>query len=1019
MKTTLMASILAASVVAATAQGNSAAWNVPAPAKGNDQIKDLGVLNDFQVIKPVTVDSLGYFDSDGDGIQGASVITVQLYQRSRKPHLLLESMTFDAANPGELAGSFRFRKLAQPLTLLPGTYIIYVRGFDENNPNYNFTLAPEAGSAPAQLNLQDGGGSIRFLGCNRSRLEYGLPKPTVRNPPIAAEPPENVGPASRFAAATFTYSEAAAYPSPFAADYAALTAGVKGFPIVQGASNDRSRVYGSKNVLNRYGSIALLETNAFPLIVEPSGNRLIFAAAGIYEGNPQGARCVAFAHEQFGHVPGDGRMALFENAIQWAARKRNPADIVIALSTNLNADYFVSRGYQVQLADRRMRLTNDNPMAGCDVLVVDFDGPYTERFMTRAMEHVANGGGLVVTYLPWRDVHSAIKPMFNRVNKLLEPFGMAYRSSLTRPVDYGFTNIQAVPYPPILFNAFPAAELLRDERRGQIKLTSLEKAIAMSTIAYAADRQPDRLAALTAAYTGSTNLNGAPLPEVLPGNFTDVLALGGAQADANRLGNWQPDGNDLICLDQRGSVEYSFDVFAADIYRIQIVAAQNIPQSPYTNFILNVSVDDVRLGKQVLTAAIGVSGKVEFLTPYLTPGKHRLRVVWDDYKRESQLRLQSVHVQTGYGADSDADEIKDWVESLVDSESGLDITNQTITSYVSPMCLEGRDPYPDLIEARVTGADDSTGRLKALPAPDGRFYTDVPLARDGEVTLQMNYQNGAKSEVRSLQWLPVNVLKGGNFTIRKRDRLLLIAQPDNFTKRDNGTVQFAVGTNQYPTSPAVSKFTHRFQDAGVFTVTATYTSERGATQNGAITVNVVEHEFAESPACWVGEVRTWDVSLPSEAVLEADARLFINAIAPLPESGWRTSLIIDQGAPRYLLSRLGERGTVLSSGVVCGFDFRYGADTYIDLVDVYSDNSRLLEMLLVLSPVPADVTVRLDISVGGVVFDDGTVSKELTAADFDALGNCRVRLIRPAGTKTSVCHSIRLLQGATQIGYIQ
>jgi hypothetical protein len=52
-----------------------------------------------------------------------------------------------------------------------------------------------------------------------------------------------------------------------------------------------------------------------------------------------------------------------------------------------------------------------------------------------------------------------------------------------------------------------------------------------------------------------------------------------------------------------------------------------------------------------------------------------------------------------------------------------------------------------------------------------------------------------------------------------------------------------------------------------------------------------------------------------------------------------------------------------------------------------------------------------------VIFDDGTMIKTLSATDFDALGQCPVRFIRPAAAQTSVCHSIRAYQGNYQIGY--
>src|SRR5262249_1035012 len=153
--------------------------------------------------------------------------------------------------------------------------------------------------------------------------------------------------------------------------------------------------------------------------------------------------------------------------------------------------YFVSKGYQVRWIDPNMKVNDTNTMTGCDVIAADMHGRFTERYYTRLSEFATNGGGVVMTYLPWRNVHSVIKPQYERINAFLQPYGLAYRSSLTRPTDFNFTNVQVFAYSPILFNGFPAAQVLREDRLGQIQLSSLEKAIAMHTVSYTADRKPD------------------------------------------------------------------------------------------------------------------------------------------------------------------------------------------------------------------------------------------------------------------------------------------------------------------------------------------------------------------------------------------------------------------------------------------------------------------------------------------------------------------------------------------------
>jgi hypothetical protein len=446
---------------------------------------------------------------------------------------------------------------------------------------------------------------------------------------------------------------------------------------------------------------------------------------------------------------------------------------------------------------------------------------------------------------------------------------------------------------------------------------------------------------------------------------------------------------------------------------------QNLSNSHETNFNLVLSVDGINLGNHVLQSTPGVSGTVACLTPYIAAGSHTLRVLWNNAQSDTQLRLEGVRVQTGADADVDESGIKGWVRALVDEQSGMDLTNDTLSSYVSPVCIEGRDPWPSLMQINLVSSGQSTPTPTPVSEPNRRWYANIPLANAANTTLRVTYQNGAKSEVRSLQWLPVNTLAGGSYTIRQGDSMAFAARPDgNLSGQDK--MQITVGTNRFRARPANEQTTYQFKNPGVFTVTGTYLPHKGASQAGSVTVNVVSHQFPASPDCFVGQERDWGLSaVPPEANLEADSRMFFQEEAPLPGNGQLLNLIIDQSAPRYMLSRLGNGGPVMDSAVARGFMLWSSTDTYTKVVQTYPDGSQLVETLLVLNPVLPDLTVRLDVIVGGVVFDDGTTTKILTPADFDVLGRALVRFIRPASAKAAVCHSTTVLQGSTVVGIVQ
>jgi hypothetical protein len=126
----------------------------------------------------------------------------------------------------------------------------------------------------------------------------------------------------------------------------------------------------------------------------------------------------------------------------------------------------------------------------------------------------------------------------------------------------------------------------------------------------------------------------------------------------------------------------------------------------------------------------------------------------------------------------------------------------------------------------------------------------------------------------------------------------------------------------------------------------------------------------------------------------------------------------DANEPRSVIARLRTNGPVLDSIQVSGFDVWAGDQAYTRVLQTYPDGSQLVEMLVVSSPVETNVTFVIEPIVSGVMFDDGTMLKTLTPASFDALGQCRVRFIRPASAMTSVCNSIKTYQGNYQLGYL-
>jgi hypothetical protein len=500
-----------------------------------------------------------------------------------------------------------------------------------------------------------------------------------------------------------------------------------------------------------------------------------------------------------------------------------------------------------------------------------------------------------------------------------------------------------------------------------------------------------------------TNLNGLVI---------EAVVVNGSQA-TNLQGRWQVDGNDIYALSRRGAVEFNLTVSNADKYVLKVIGTQNVPNSLESGFSLVISIDGESTGHRTLNATYGTNGVVDIVTPYLTAGTHTVRVFWDGAADDSSLRIKQVKLLSVAGPDTNGDGIKDWVEKMLADESGLDFTNLVISSYMSPVCLEGRDPYLSMMNVNIGRI---TNNIPVRHNAGLRWFANVPLSAQSNTVLTVSYQNGGRIEQRSLQWQPVNLLSATNLTIRTGDSLLLTAQPDG---SPNSTLSVTVGTQQF-TGRTAQPLAYGFTNAGVFTVTGTYAPGGKASQSGSITVTVVGYNFTNYPAAWLGYQRVWDLAnVPTGVVMQADPRLFFQQTASLTNNGEEFSLRADLNEPRSVVARAGANGPIMDTVQERGVALWLDNQTYTKVIQVYPDGSQLVEMLLVWSPVLPDLTVEMDVIVSGVVFEDGTTTKVLTPADFDALGQAVVRFIRPASCQTSVCHAVTMWQGPAALGTLR
>ena len=465
----------------------------------------------------------------------------------------------------------------------------------------------------------------------------------------------------------------------------------------------------------------------------------------------------------------------------------------------------------------------------------------------------------------------------------------------------------------------------------------------------------------------------------------------GAQA-FGVIGNWQLDGTAYYALDRNGSLEYAFNTNSSDAWILEVLGASHGSNLTTTQaFDIAVYIDDQYVQNLNLISVKGANGLARCLTPYLSAGLHRIRLTWNNTSGYISLAIKQVQLKAILNPNLNA------IEKL-DQLNTVDVA--PITSTVSPVCLEGK--------ARDIGTMSVYGGVTVNNAPDSGWFANVPLLPKEPTIIPITFENNKLSTVKTIQWLPVNLLTSGDLTIRRGDSLQLTGYP---TVADKTEVKLVLTNGYSYTTTADAPVTQVFNTAGTVKVTVTYKGSPPKT----VTVTVLDANFGTVPDVWIGRARDWSCpSVPTSAKVQWDSRLVVTE--RLSGTTRIFNLTIDQPASRYVLARLPGGGPIIASSEIRGFNLSSSKDTDVRIIQTLPDGNRIVEMSVVLNRAVTDITVQLNIAVSGVTFDDGTVVKKLTAADFDELGVAKVRFIYPAGTKTSVCHTLSIYQGSTLVG---
>ena len=503
------------------------------------------------------------------------------------------------------------------------------------------------------------------------------------------------------------------------------------------------------------------------------------------------------------------------------------------------------------------------------------------------------------------------------------------------------------------------------------------------------------------------NTRGNPL--VADIYWTPVAAgptVAGASFTAS-TGTWRTDnGGAVFAAERAGSLTWSLDVPQGGADALAVRVGQHNFYSKTTTFDLSIYVDGIFVARTVVSAPYGTSEDACFFLPEIPAGTHEFRLVWHNWEANTFLAVYDLRFVNFGGPDADGDGVADWKEHRADEAT--DIDDLPLESLVSPLCVEGRDLWRDVLEVEVAYPETNATFAAVKTIGDG-FYADIPLAEDGVATIALRDRSLAGSF--NVAWKPFDVFAedyATNALVIRTGDALKIAPYDGKESEvtvhvaDNATGWMAV-TNWTETAATP----HAFETEGLYLVEVTH---RGILSDDTAyaLVEVVRSRFPKrNPAILMDVDETLDCpELSPRNIIEHDSELQLSA--EVSGEGVTLSLLTHADRDLGLVSRLDDGGAISDAVQVTPVWADNG--TYYRVAETYPDGSQLVEVSLLLGAVPEGTTVDLEIFVSGVTFDDGTRFRTLTADDFDANGHITLRFIKARGVTTSVCHRTYIYQ---------
>ncbi|MEM9399276.1 MAG: PA14 domain-containing protein [Verrucomicrobiota bacterium] len=492
-------------------------------------------------------------------------------------------------------------------------------------------------------------------------------------------------------------------------------------------------------------------------------------------------------------------------------------------------------------------------------------------------------------------------------------------------------------------------------------------------------------------------------------HITTVDSIDGA-AYTSYEGDWRIDGDGVYNRSHAGSLNYQFDLAEGGIYRLDFSITNKGRDPARTRFEFNVHVNGIFVGS---VQAFIVPNQLEtawIYLPWLDAGTQNVQLEMNHYFSFQKLAIESVQLQRIHGYDANVNGIEDWLERRLQMLNSVDEMN---TSLVSPACIEG--------DAFITQLVSLNGVSDVSAAPDDRWYKNVVLDSRGPTPISVSFENGALRIDRTIVWESTDVYNADNITIRKGDSLLLDLWPDGASLgQSNLVITHVPEQSADPVDPITYSISasdeetqeHLFSEAGTYHLS----SVLGAAAH-TFTVKVVEADLGSEIAAWLGRNRDWiPATLDASSFIQADSRLEVSEKKARKNSPRNFKVTSYETTERPIVARVDSEGDILDSVAVKGFHLASSTSTFYRNLGVLEDGTEIVEMGLLLTEMIEGIEIDISIFVGGVTFDDGTISRTLTLSDFDENGQASVVFLKAPGIDTSTCHRLKIYHNGTYLG---